>query len=143
MRIPTVPLLALNRTSIAVPSGSASFSLSPEDDGIAAAEFLLARNAKRVLVLTGNDEGMRRAAAALRDRLAERGGAVVESLDVGADALAFQPRLQASVQKAGAVDAYSWRCVRRKRAWSRRSSIRPASPASRALRPRSCSRARA
>jgi len=102
---PTVPLLALNRTSIAVPSGSASFSLSPEDDGIAAAEFLLARNAKRVLVLTGNDEGMRRAAAALRDRLAERGGAVVDSLDVGGDALAFQPRLQAAVQKAGTVDA--------------------------------------
>jgi outer membrane PBP1 activator LpoA protein len=102
---PSVPMLALNRTSVSPPPGSASFSLSPEDDGIAAAEYLLARKALRVLVLTGSDDGMRRASSALRDRLAERGGAVVDSLDIGGDPLTLLPRLQASVQKAGAVDA--------------------------------------
>lgn len=102
---PNVPMLALNRTSALPPAGSANFSLSPEDDGIAAAEFLLDRNARRVLVLTGSDDGMRRAATALRDQLAERGGAVVDTLDVGIDAMAFLPRLQAAVQKAGQVDA--------------------------------------
>ena len=101
---PGVSMLALNRVG-APPAGAASFSLSPEDDGIAAAEFLLARNARRVLVLTGSDDGMRRAAAALRDALAARGGAVVDSLDVGGDPLTLLPRLQASVQKAGAIDA--------------------------------------
>ena len=102
---PTVPMLALNRTSTLPPAGSASFSLSPEDDGIAAADYLFDRKAPRVLVLTGSDDGMRRAAAAFRDRLAERGGAVADTLDVGADAMAFLPRLQAAVQKAGQVDA--------------------------------------
>ena len=102
---PTVPMLALNRASTLPPAGSASFSLSPEDDGIAAADYLFDRKAARVLVLTGSDDGMRRAAAAFRDRLAERGGAVADTLDVGADAMAFLPRLQAAVQKAGQVDA--------------------------------------
>lgn len=101
----TVPMLALNRAAVPPPAGNASFSLSPEDDGIAAAEFLRAHNAKRVLVITGVDEGMHRAASALRDALAERGGTVVESLDMGGDAASLLARLQASVQKAGQVDA--------------------------------------
>src|SRR5688572_33493619 len=46
-----VPMLALNRASGPPPAGNASFSLSPEDDGIAAAQYMLSRNAKRVLVL--------------------------------------------------------------------------------------------
>jgi len=101
---PGVSMLALNRVGTP-PSGAASFSLSPEDDGIAAADYLLAHKAKRVLVLTGNDDGMRRAAAALRDTLAARGGAVVENLDIGGDPLTLLPRLQAAVQKAGAAAA--------------------------------------
>ena len=101
---PGVTMLALNRVGTP-PAGVASFSLSPEDDGIAAADYLLARNARRVLVLTGSDDGMRRAAVALRDTLAARGGAVVDSLDVGGDPLTLLPRLQASVQKAGEIDA--------------------------------------
>ncbi|KGQ18883.1 LppC superfamily protein [Lysobacter dokdonensis DS-58] len=101
----TVPMLALNRASVPPPAGNASFSLSPEDDGIAAAEYLRARKAVRVLVITGVDEGLHRAASALRDALAERGGTVVESLDMGGDAASLLARLQASVQKAGQVDA--------------------------------------
>ena len=101
-----IPMLALNRASVPPPAGNASFSLSPEDDGIAAAQYMLSRNAKRVLVLTGTDAGMRRASAALRDALAERGGTVAGSVEIGgADAMTLLPRLQAEVQKAGAVDA--------------------------------------
>ena len=101
----TVPMLALNRASVPPPAGNASFSLSPEDDGIAAAEYLQARNAHRVLVVTGVDEGLHRAASAMRDALAERGGTVVESLDMGGDVASLLSRLQAAVQKAGQVDA--------------------------------------
>ncbi len=42
-----VPVLALNRGTVAPPAGNASFSLSPEDEGIAAAEYLLAPRAPR------------------------------------------------------------------------------------------------
>ena len=76
-------MLALNRGNVPPPAGSASFSLAPEDEGIAAAEYLIARNAQRVLVLAGADDGMRRAVAAFRERYSERGGSIVESVDVG------------------------------------------------------------
>ncbi len=99
-----VPVLALNRASTAPPAGSASFSLAPEDDGIAAAEFLLDRNVRHVLVLASSDEGMRRAVAAFRERLGERGGVVAESIDVGGAANALGPRLQAAAQKEGGID---------------------------------------
>lgn len=101
----TVPMLALNRANVPPPAGNASFSLSPEDDGIAAAEFLIDQNARRVLVINGVDDGLRRASGALRDALAERGGMVVESLDMGGDPITLLTRLQAAVQKAGQVDA--------------------------------------
>ena len=39
---PGVPVLALNRGSVAPPANSASFSLAPEDDGISAADYLAA-----------------------------------------------------------------------------------------------------
>ena len=100
-----VPVLALNRGAVAPPAGSASFSLSPEDEGIAAAEYLLDRKARRVLVLAGSDEGMRRAVASFRERIGERGGTVVESLDVGAATPEQAARLQAAAQQPGGVDA--------------------------------------
>lgn len=71
-----VPVLALNRAATPPPAGNASFSLSPEDEGLAAAEYLLARNARRVFVVSGDDDAQRRAVASLRERLAERGGEV-------------------------------------------------------------------
>ena len=101
----TVPMLALNRANVPPPACNASFSLSPEDDGIAAAEFLIDQKAHRVLVINGVDDGLRRASGALHDALAERGGVVVDSVDMGGDAMALLTRLQASVQKAGQVDA--------------------------------------
>ena len=103
-RLP-VAVLALNRGNVPPPAGSASFSLSPEDEGIAAAEFLLDRNARRVLVLAGSDDGMRRSVAAFRERLGERGGSVVGTLDVREDVAGLLPRLQAATQAEGGIDA--------------------------------------
>ena len=77
-----VPVLALNHGSAPTPPGNASFSLAPEDDGIAAVEYLLARNAHRVLVLSGPDDSMRRAASAFGARLRERGGEIAAELTV-------------------------------------------------------------
>jgi outer membrane PBP1 activator LpoA protein len=79
-----VPTLALNRGTQATPQGQASFSLSPEDEGIAAADYLLHKGARSVLVIAGDDDTQRRAVASLRERLASRGGTVVATVDDGA-----------------------------------------------------------
>jgi uncharacterized protein len=100
-----VPMLALNRGAIAPPSGHASFALAPEDDGIAAAEYLLARKARRVLVLVGSDDGMRRSATAFREHLASRGGIVIETLTIAEKPADSTAALQAAAQKEGGVDA--------------------------------------
>ena len=94
-----VPVLALNRTGTEPPSGNASFSLSPEDEGLAAAEYLLDLNAKRVLVVGGADETQRRAVAALRGRLGERGAVVTDVASEGTSD--FAPY----AGKEGGVDA--------------------------------------
>lgn len=94
-----VPVLALNRGSVAPPSGNASFSLSPEDEGIAAADYLLSQGARRVLVVGGADDGQNRAVAALRARLGDRGGSVTDT--VGEGTADFAP----FASKDGGVDA--------------------------------------
>ena len=99
----TVPVLALNRGNVAPPGGSSSFSLAPEDDGIAAAEFLLARNARHVLVLS--DDSLRRATAAFREHLESRGGSVTAILIVADKPGDMHAALQAAAQKEGGVDA--------------------------------------
>jgi len=73
-----VPVLALNRGIAQPPAGTASFSLSPEDEGIAAAEYLLHKGARRVLVVGGGDDIQRRAVASLRERLGERGATITD-----------------------------------------------------------------
>lgn len=100
-----VPMLALNRGTIAPPAGSASFSLAPEDDGIAAAEFLITHNARRVLVLSDDDDSMRRAVSAFRDQLLARGGAVTDTISIADKPGDMSAALQAAVQKTGGVDA--------------------------------------
>ena len=101
----SVPVLALNRGNVAPPAGSASFSLAPEDDGIAAAEFLLARNARRVLVLTAGDDSMRRVTAAFGEHLQSRGGSIVQSLTVTGDKPDLAAALSAAAQAEGGIDA--------------------------------------
>src|SRR5690606_14610685 len=78
-----VPSLALNRGNSLPPPGHAMFSLAPEDDGMAAADYLLARERRNVLVLAGTDENALRAVEAFRTRLGERGGTVAATLSVG------------------------------------------------------------
>ena len=88
-----VSLLALNSGSESPPAGSASFALAPEDEGIAAAEYLLARGATRVLVVAGGEDSQRRAVDALRERLGERGAAVSDVVGEGiADLAPFTER---------------------------------------------------
>jgi outer membrane PBP1 activator LpoA protein len=74
---PPVPVIALNRGPSAPASGSTSFALAPDDEGIAAAERLVRRGAKRIHAFTQRDDNSQRALAALKARLAELGGAVI------------------------------------------------------------------
>ena len=84
-----VPLLALNRGDRMPPAGSAGFSLSPEDEGISLAQYLIERGAKRVLIYSGGEEAQRRSASAAKAQLQRRGVAVTEEIDgaQGVDAL--------------------------------------------------------
>lgn len=101
----TVPVLALNRGPVAPPSGNASFALAPEDDGIAAAEYLISRNARRVVVLAGGDDNLRRSVAAFREHLQGRGGVVVETLQIADKPVDSTAALQAAMQKDGGANA--------------------------------------
>lgn len=78
----TTPLLVLNRGTVAVPEGNAGFSLAPEDDGLAAAEYLFARERRAALVIEGSDDNGRRASKAFAERFAERGGKVTRVIRV-------------------------------------------------------------
>lgn len=100
------PVIALNRSATAPPANSASFSLAPEDDGIGAADYLVARKAKRVLVLAGDGDYARRSIAAFTKRLQEHEGSVVQTVAITGDKPADQgPVLQAAAQREGGVDA--------------------------------------
>lgn len=95
-----VPILALNRgAGAAPPPGHAGFSLAPEEDGIIAAEYLLSRERRNVLVIGGLDDSGRRAAQAFRARFTERGGNVVETLSVGEDPGALGANLSSLSQR--------------------------------------------
>jgi outer membrane PBP1 activator LpoA protein len=100
-----VPVLALNRGAVPPPAGNASFSLAPEDDGIEAAEFLMTRGAHRVLVLSDDDDSTRRAVAAFRAHLQDRGGSVAVVLPVADKPDDMSAALQAAAQAPGGIDA--------------------------------------
>jgi outer membrane PBP1 activator LpoA protein len=74
------PVLALNRGTVTPPPGSQSFALSPEDEGVAAAERILELGYRRILVANGGDEHARRVLAALVPTFARGGGSVVTEL---------------------------------------------------------------
>ena len=77
---PSVPLLALNRGNRTPPAGSAAFSLSPEDEGISLAQYLIQRGAKRVLIYSGGEDAQRRTANAAKAQLERRGVQVTEDI---------------------------------------------------------------
>ena len=98
----TVPVLALNRASATPPAGSSSFSLAPEDDGVAAAEWLLARGARHVLVLS--DPSLQRAVSAFDGQLRSRGGSVTDTVPVADKPGDMSVALKAATSKPGGVD---------------------------------------
>jgi outer membrane PBP1 activator LpoA protein len=79
---PAVPVIALNRSQVAPPSGSMSFALAPDDEGHAAAERLVQRGARRVFAFAQRDDNSQRALAALRARLKQLGAEVVGERNV-------------------------------------------------------------
>ena len=76
-----VPVLALNRGSRMPVAGSAGFSLSPEDEGVSLAQYLVQRGARSVLIVAGSDDTQRRTAGAARTQLERRGVRIAASLD--------------------------------------------------------------
>ena len=100
------PLLALNRGNVAPPENAGDFSLAPEDEGAAAAEYLLSRNARRVLVLSNGDDHAQRSVAALRTRLDAGGGTIVGTLAIVGDKPGDQSAaLRSAATRDGGVDA--------------------------------------
>ena len=92
---PQVPLLALNRGNRMPPAGSAGFSLSPEDEGISLAQYLIERGAKRVLIVGGGEDGQRRSASAAKAQLERRGVQVAGNVGTGADYAPLAPGVDA------------------------------------------------
>ena len=99
------PLIALNRGHGPPPPNATAFSLAPEDDGAAIADYLAGRNARRLLVLSNGDDSAQRALAVLRGRLQETEGAAVDVLAVAGDAPELTEAMRASAAKEGGIDA--------------------------------------
>jgi outer membrane PBP1 activator LpoA protein len=88
-----VPVIALNRTGRASAAGQTSFALLPDDEGADAAQRLLGRGQKQVLVFAGRSDNAQRAATAFRAKLAEGGGRVVGDIAIGGDTPDLSTRL--------------------------------------------------
>jgi outer membrane PBP1 activator LpoA protein len=101
MGTPQVPMLALNRAAVTPPPGSQSFALSPEDEGIAAAERLLALGYRRVVVVNGGDEHARRVLAALAPTFARGGGSVVTEIQPPVGSPDYSGEIQRAIAAAG------------------------------------------
>lgn len=100
-----VPLLALNRGQRSPPERSLSFTLAPEDEGVAVAEFLMSKAAPNALILLASgDSTMRRTADAFRQRMQDRGGKVIDTLPLSGDNAGLAVVLDAAMQK-GEIDA--------------------------------------
>ena len=101
-----VPLLALNRGNTVPSDNAASFSLAPEDEGVAAAGYVLARNARQVLVLSNGDDHAQRSIASFRSALEAGGGAITGTLAiVGSEPGDQTAALRAAASREGGVDA--------------------------------------
>lgn len=101
---PGVPVLALNRGTVAPPFNSASFSLAPEDEGSSAADHVASLGARRVLVLSSGDDYARRSVEAFGAQLAAAGGSM-QVLAVVGEEPDILPLLQSYATNAGGVDA--------------------------------------
>jgi outer membrane PBP1 activator LpoA protein len=96
------PVLALNRAGNAPPPpGSLSFALAPEDEGIAAADRLLRRGARRVIAFSGGDESSERSLAAFRERFEQREGRVVAQAVLPEASPDYGPPIRQAIAAAG------------------------------------------
>ena len=101
----SVPVIALNHAE-RVPLGTTAFALLPEEEGVAAAERLLARNLRTVLVFADATDNAQRAVASFRTVYSRAGGTVVDQVAVAGempDLTARQQALQAGPTPPQAV----------------------------------------
>lgn len=103
---PTLPVLALNRSTLPPPPGSVSFTLAPEDDAAAAAERMIDKGLLRALVVGTADEQSRRAVDAFVQHYTQRGGEVLARAQVPESEPNFGPMLRPLFSAAGGgIDA--------------------------------------
>ena len=77
-----LPMLLLNRPQNLLPDNNMSFALAPEDEGYAAAERLLVRGLRNVVVFGQRDDSSQRARASFRELMQSRGGKILSEIDV-------------------------------------------------------------
>jgi outer membrane PBP1 activator LpoA protein len=95
-----LPVVALNRGSVPPPPGSAAFALSPEDEGAAAADRLVDRGLRNVMVVTQSDDSAQRALGAFRERYKALGGQVLTEVTVSESNPDYLPALQSALAGA-------------------------------------------
>ncbi|MBS0211551.1 MAG: penicillin-binding protein activator [Proteobacteria bacterium] len=96
-----VPVLALNRSDKPAPPGSESFSLAPEDEGVAIADRLIARHAQHAIVFASREDNAVRAMAAFREAYARRGGGIAAEATIADSGPNYGPILKDTLAKAG------------------------------------------
>jgi len=98
-----VPTLALNRAQGAPADNAGSYSLAPEDEGAAAAQYLLSRQARRVVALSNGEDVATRSIDALRAGLLTGAGEVVETITLGNSVNIAGTQLAAVIGETDAV----------------------------------------
>lgn len=96
-----VPVLALNRGAQPAPPGSDSFSLAPEDEGVALADRLAQKHLQRVIVFAAHDDNASRALAAFRDAFARQGGIIAAESAINGNGPDYSAVLKDTLAKAG------------------------------------------
>ncbi len=103
---PNIPVLALNRSDTPL-AGGASFALTPDDEGIAAAERMLSRGLTKAVLIGERDESARRATSAFKQRFTEKGGEVLGAVEIDGTisdhASTLQPLAQRTAGMAQAI----------------------------------------
>jgi len=96
-----LPILALNRSGLPPPPGSASYTLSPEDEAVAAAERMLGKGLLKAIAVGSTDEQSRRAIAAFVEHFTQRGGELLASAEIPEYAANFSDVLKPLFSAAG------------------------------------------
>ena len=97
----SVPLIALNRAAEPAPPGSVSFSLAPEDEGVAIAERMLRKGLRRTIAFTARDDNASRALDAFREAYTQRGGVIVAEAVVSDNGPDYGSALKDALARSG------------------------------------------